>query len=276
MALAMTCLWTTTHAQVGINTITPDAGSILEIDAEDKGVLIPRVNIADLTNIAPVTGSSTESLLVYNTNTTTGKGFYYWSGTNWVAVGSERGWGLNGNAGTNPANNFVGTTDAQALQLRTNDTERMRINANGNVGINQTSPTERLHVNGNFRLQGAFMPNNQAGNTGQVLVSAGASNNPTWGANLSNVSGITRYNTVEQTLNRNSTYYVVVPITGITTESTAIVTFLGNLPANTYDDLTIHYVEMRDNEVRICVSNNTGFLGGGTDYTVRFNITIIR
>lgn len=49
-----------------------------------------------------------------------------------------------------------------------------------NVGVNTTSPSERLDVNGNFRLSGAFMPNNLAGTAGQVLTSGGSGVAPTW------------------------------------------------------------------------------------------------
>src|SRR5438128_2095570 len=44
----------------------------------------------------------------------------------------------------------------------------------GNVGIGVVSPTEQLHITGNFRLGGAFMPNNLPGSSGQVLTSQGA------------------------------------------------------------------------------------------------------
>ncbi|GEM_PF-1069563 len=43
-----------------------------------------------------------------------------------------------------------------------NGAERMRITGEGNVGINRTSPTEKLHTNGNVRLQG--LPANGATN----------------------------------------------------------------------------------------------------------------
>jgi hypothetical protein len=37
---------------------------------------------------SPVTATSAaEGLLVYNTNTTTGKGIYYWDGTKWTGLG---------------------------------------------------------------------------------------------------------------------------------------------------------------------------------------------
>ncbi len=49
-------------------------------------------------------------------------------------------WQLLGNAGTNPALNFLGTTDAQPLRLATSGTERLRINAAANeVGIGMTA-----------------------------------------------------------------------------------------------------------------------------------------
>ena len=35
-------------AQVGVGTTTPDASSILDITAADKGVLVPRVSLTDV------------------------------------------------------------------------------------------------------------------------------------------------------------------------------------------------------------------------------------
>lgn len=44
-------------------------------------------------------------------------------------------WTITGNTTTNPATNFIGTTDAVDFITRTNNTERMRVFANGKVGI---------------------------------------------------------------------------------------------------------------------------------------------
>ncbi|HEY2987633.1 MAG TPA: hypothetical protein VGL11_07895 [Candidatus Binatia bacterium] len=57
-----------------------------------------------------------------------------------VGGGGGSGWELFGNSGTNPATNFLGTTDSQALGFRTNNSEKMRIDASGNVGIGTTNP----------------------------------------------------------------------------------------------------------------------------------------
>lgn len=60
------------------------------------------------------------------------------------------GWLLNGNAGTNTLNDFIGTTDAKDLVFKTNGEERMRIHEGGdhpgNVGIGTDDPEKKLHV----------------------------------------------------------------------------------------------------------------------------------
>lgn len=68
-----------------------------------------------------------------------------WNGSSWTPS-SGPFWRLTGNAGTNPAANFIGTTDAQDFVVRTNSSERMRILANGLVGVNTNAPTEFLEI----------------------------------------------------------------------------------------------------------------------------------
>jgi cell division protein FtsB len=117
------------HAQsVGIGTATPDPSARLHIEDNARGLLIPNVALNATNVAAPVTSPAT-SLLVYNTATAgTGAtavtpGFYYWDGTKWVRLlGGGDAWLLNGNAGTNPAVNFLGTTDAQPLVIATTNT----------------------------------------------------------------------------------------------------------------------------------------------------------
>ena len=120
-------------SQVGINTTTPNNGSLLDVDARDKGILIPRINITDLSNIAPIAGlanaleiSSAESLLVYNTNTSTGKGFHYWDGTTWIPLGDKN----------------LGKDDlTQSEEPRTYDMNGEDLNfTNGAFGINTPNP----------------------------------------------------------------------------------------------------------------------------------------
>ena len=145
------------------------------------------------------------------------------------------------------------------------------------VGIGTITPAEMLDVNGNVKIDGALMPNNLPGNAGQILTSAGVNNPPTWGADLTNVTDITRYVTTGVNINSNTIYSITVTILGVTAGSTAIITITGNWASAIFDDITIHNIEMRTDEVRFAVSNNTGPPGPGTNYPrMEFNITIIR
>lgn len=120
---------------VGINTTgaAPDASAMLDIVSTNKGLLIPRVALTATNATGPITAPAA-SLLVYNTATAgvspnnVTPGFYYWDGANWVRFTTGNAWMTTGNAGTVSGTNFVGTTDAQALDFRTNNTIRFRVN----------------------------------------------------------------------------------------------------------------------------------------------------
>ena len=78
------------NAQVIIsddNSASGNSSAVLDIisGSGDKGLLIPRVNIPSLLAAAPVSSPAT-GLLVYNTNGTTGPGFFYWNGSVWAAL----------------------------------------------------------------------------------------------------------------------------------------------------------------------------------------------
>ncbi len=156
--MALLALFTGMHLHsqnVGINTTgaAPNASALLDVDAapnNDKGILIPRVGLTQTTSNAPIGAGVATSLMVYNTTTVNDvtPGYYYWDGTKWVRLlGNNNAWLLLGNAGTTAGTNFLGTTDAQDMVFKTNNTEWMRILTNGNVGIGTSSPEVTLHVN---------------------------------------------------------------------------------------------------------------------------------
>lgn len=59
-----------------------------------------------------------------------------------------KSWLLKGNAGTDALTDFIGTTDAKPLVIKTNAIERIVVKATGNVGINVAEPTSSVSVSG--------------------------------------------------------------------------------------------------------------------------------
>lgn len=77
-------------AQVGVGTTTPDVSSILDITATDKGVLVPRVSLTDVTNATTPINTPATGLLIWNTNAAVtggnGTGFYFFNGAQWIPI----------------------------------------------------------------------------------------------------------------------------------------------------------------------------------------------
>lgn len=169
-ALTFCCLFTIfsfhVSAQVGIGTTNPNPNALLDLDASTTpgGLLLPRVNLTGTTSFAPMT-ANVAGMVVYNTATAgiapnnVTPGYYYNDGGQWVRVAdasmASSDWKLAGNASTTPGTgageNYLGTTDAQALIIGTQGAQRMRLLANGQVVINDTGApfaSDRLTVQG--------------------------------------------------------------------------------------------------------------------------------
>ncbi len=107
---------------VGINSTgaMPHASALLDVDAAalpangKRAMLIPRLTTAER-NAIP---TPAVSLLGYDITTTS---FWYFNGAAWVEWADELNtWKVTGNAGLTTGTHFIGTTDAQPLQLRAN------------------------------------------------------------------------------------------------------------------------------------------------------------
>ncbi len=82
-----------------------------------------------------------------------------WNGSAWVPTDTLGDyWNLTGNAGTNAATNFVGTTDNVDLVFRTNNTEKARVTGNGSVGINQPAPNATSILDIQSTTKGVLFP----------------------------------------------------------------------------------------------------------------------
>ena len=90
--LAFFCIYLSMpiYAQIGVGTTTPNASSILDINSTTKGVLLPSVNLTSTTMDLDANGATVQpvGLLVYNSGSALTKGFYYWSGSEWVPISS--------------------------------------------------------------------------------------------------------------------------------------------------------------------------------------------
>ena len=62
------------------------------------------------------------------------------------------GWEIDGNAGTTPPGQFIGTTDLKDFVIKTNNLARITISDNGDVGIGIVLPNDQLDISKNFRF----------------------------------------------------------------------------------------------------------------------------
>jgi hypothetical protein len=76
----------TAQVKIGDNPSTLDSNAILEMESTDKGVLVPRVALNDLSQPAPLSGTVTEGMLIYSDGGTVSDGFYFWNGSAWVNI----------------------------------------------------------------------------------------------------------------------------------------------------------------------------------------------
>lgn len=221
---------------VGIGTLSPAPSALLDVDANNKGLLVPRMTAVQRLAIA----LPANSLLVFDTDSAC---FFYWnaSGSAWKSLctapvpgptgitgntggigitgnsgntgqtgsigstgttgstgptgitgntgmtgntgsigatglngttgstgttgvtgttgligptGSDLGthWTITGNAGTTAGTNFIGTTDSVDWLVKTNNTERLRILASGNMGIGTSAPSAKLDIAGTVKI----------------------------------------------------------------------------------------------------------------------------
>jgi trimeric autotransporter adhesin len=114
---------------VGIGTTMPHASAILDITDSAKGLLIPRMSLAQRNAmIAPAKG-----LLVF---VNTDSSFYYYNGTAWrnMQFADTTAWKRTGNAGTVDGDHFIGTTDEAPLNFRVNNQKAGRISVSATEG----------------------------------------------------------------------------------------------------------------------------------------------
>jgi trimeric autotransporter adhesin len=128
LLLVITILFTfQNYGQVAINTdgSQPNGAAMLDISSSTKGLLTPRMTTAQRLSLA---STAVEGLLVYDTDLQAF--FVYRGGTinSWeMQLTASLGWATAGNAGTDPATNFLGTSDNKDLVFKINSQNAGRL-----------------------------------------------------------------------------------------------------------------------------------------------------
>src|SRR5690606_5440090 len=165
LPLAVILSATASYAQVGIGTLTPNKSAQLEVVAEDKGVLIPRVRLTSTTDAVTITQGNINSLLVFNTNTQNDitPGYYYWYDNKWMRI-------------VNDADIIALDKNTTNISLTTANEELVLTDSDGNIVSITLSeiniPTTLVNNN-----DGTYTYTNEAGATVTIDVPADVINN---------------------------------------------------------------------------------------------------
>lgn len=145
---------------IGINEngVAPNASALLDINSADKGLLVPRINIPNLSNANPVASPET-SLLVWNTNTSTGVGYHYWNGAQWVALSTTTGTvtsvtasnGLNSTGGNSPDIRMGGLINQDPTVVNVAGNNLIFAGQTSKIAVGSGFPSPNSHIAGGDR-----------------------------------------------------------------------------------------------------------------------------
>ena len=109
----------TPAGNVGVGTSTPDNSALLDLNATNKGLLLPKVSLTSTADASTVSAPA-KGLLVYNNNTAMspqGEGIYYNGGTsttpNWGKIGPVSKMYFKYYTFTNPAGDYIADFDTK-------------------------------------------------------------------------------------------------------------------------------------------------------------------
>lgn len=158
----------------GIAAVTPTTGYNFNVSVPSPTFSNVGQNI--ITGTYPNYSVNTPTIANTNlvlTNTAAAGPSLATTGTNSFALNippSTQAWNLTGNAGTNSGTNYIGTSDANNLSIKTNNQLAVTVNTLGYVGIGTSAPSALLNViNTNSLSDGISVDNNNVLNGGNAL-----------------------------------------------------------------------------------------------------------
>lgn len=137
-----TILWVT-QAQGQTNGVminygagTREPSAVLDVRSDNQGFLAPKVIIEDLHTPAPVSAPA-EGLIVYNTHEPTGKGYYFWTGVEWIALATT-----NNTISGSGTGHFLPKWNTDGISL----TNSLLYQNGHALGLDTQSPDAPLHI----------------------------------------------------------------------------------------------------------------------------------
>jgi hypothetical protein len=88
-AIACSVFTASAQIKIGDNPNTINSNSLVEMESTNKGLLAPRVALSDVNSVSPLSGTVPAGMIVYSTGGAVTDGFYFWSGSKWLAVQSS-------------------------------------------------------------------------------------------------------------------------------------------------------------------------------------------
>lgn len=195
--LCITLFLSKGFAQVAISTsgLLPDGSAMLDVVSTVKGVLFPRLTMAQRDAIIfPANG-----LMIYQTDNT--QGIYVNVGTgfspSWGLAGSSgSGWTLTGNSGTVDGTNFIGTSDNVPFNIRVNNQKSGRIDQTlGNAYFGYQSGNANITGFSNAAFGGSTLLTNTSGNNNTAIGYTALYYNTTGFKNTGSGAGALKSNT---------------------------------------------------------------------------------
>ncbi|MBF4508838.1 hypothetical protein IRZ83_19385, partial [Flavobacterium sp. JLP] len=133
------------YSQIGVGIPNPNQSSQLEIFANDKGLLIPRVALTSSKDAVTIKNGNVNSLLIFNTSTISDvkPGYYYWFIDKWLRIvasteiNTMTGTGVPGQKGDPgyPGENISLYVDTATNTIYIQNTDGTWTSVNGKNGI---------------------------------------------------------------------------------------------------------------------------------------------
>lgn len=79
------------QGQVGIGTDNPNPSSRLDVNADNKGFLPPRISLTSATDSSTISSPATGLLVYCNGDAGLAAGYYFWNGSSWATIAQSGG-----------------------------------------------------------------------------------------------------------------------------------------------------------------------------------------